>query len=184
MTDTRDTSGTGAAPEGAVRMPERFMDGTRSSRCIGEIVKGYAGVRDTPLREGERRLGGWILPPFQRGAVWTREQQISLVESIWLELPIGSLVWNVLYRGGADQPCDGWLLDGQQRVTAIFAYMADEFPVFGAKFSELHRTDFRRWGFSIPIACIETSISDPAMCREIYNRLAYGRTAHERERGE
>lgn len=37
----------------------------------------------------------WSIPEFQRGFVWKAVQVRDLVESLWLDYPIGSLlVWN------------------------------------------------------------------------------------------
>ena len=48
-----------------------------------------------PAKPGERVLGAFKLPPFQRGSVWTKQQQVRFIESIWLHLPIASYVVNV-----------------------------------------------------------------------------------------
>ena len=133
-----------------------------------------AGLRiDRSLADGERQLCRFILPPFQRPAVWTQAQQIRFLESLWGGLPLGSYVWNRAY----DSPTDGWLLDGQQRWGALIAYAADEFPVFGYRYSEL--TLAERRGFNNrPFACELTSMEDVASCVEVYDRLAYGGTPH------
>lgn len=67
----------------------------------------------------------WSIPEFQRGFVWKPTQVRDLVESLWLDYPIGSLlVWN------SQQPTEErivrdaqrptlWVVDGQQRVTAL-----------------------------------------------------------------
>lgn len=133
--------------------------------------------RIAPLSEGERALGPFVLPPFQRPPVWSREQKVSFIESCWLGLPIGAYVVNM--APDFSSPYDLWLLDGQQRITAILDYMADEFPVFDHNYSDLPERDKRAWGFSRVFTCLETSIEDEAELREIYNRLAYGGTPHD-----
>jgi len=67
----------------------------------------------------------WGVPEFQRGFVWTRQKVRDLLESLWLQYPVGSfLLWyapeDVEPRTIADgaQPT-GWLVDGQQRSTAL-----------------------------------------------------------------
>lgn len=132
--------------------------------------------RLTPLREGERQLGWFVLPPFQRPPVWTREQQIRFVESCWMGLPIGVFVYN---RTNGDGPFDSWLLDGQQRVTSVLAYMNDEFPVFGHLFSELTVYDHRKWSMGVSFPCMMTNLENEDELREVYDRLAYGGTPHE-----
>ena len=55
----------------------------------------------------------WRLPTYQRPLVWTPEQALALVESVYEGYPIGSLlVWERKYG-------DYLLLDGQQRVAAL-----------------------------------------------------------------
>jgi len=67
----------------------------------------------------------WSIPEFQRGFVWKAVQVRDLVESLWLDYPIGSLlVWNSLQdaeeRVVRDAQRPGlWVVDGQQRVGAL-----------------------------------------------------------------
>ncbi len=131
--------------------------------------------RIAPLGEGERRLGPFVLPPFQRPPVWTVAQKVRFIESIWMGLPIGSYVVNV---GGYGSRFDDWLLDGQQRVTAILNYMADAFPVYGYVYSALPEVDHRGFEFGRVFTRLETKIEDEAELREVYDRLAYGGTPH------
>src|ERR1700730_8754062 len=67
----------------------------------------------------------WSIPEFQRGFVWRPPKVRDLAESLWMEYPIGSfLVWNspapAKPRSTTDskQP-DFWVIDGQQRTTAL-----------------------------------------------------------------
>lgn len=128
------------------------------------------------LHEGERRLGAFVLPPFQRPPVWTEAQKVRFLESVWSALPLGAYVYNRSVDMNA--PTDGWLLDGQQRITAILDYVADAFPVFGYRYSELTVPERRGFEFR-PITALETTIDDVAQLAEIYDRLAYGGTPHE-----
>lgn len=67
----------------------------------------------------------WSIPEFQRGFVWKATQVRDLVESLWLGYPVGSLLlWNsqadTVARGASDaQRPNLWVVDGQQRVTAL-----------------------------------------------------------------
>lgn len=76
------------------------------------------------------------VPRFQRPFVWTDEQRLALLESVYLGYPIGSLlVWRTQthhlatydYLGPArlPKPDDGlvhqYLLDGHQRLTTLFS---------------------------------------------------------------
>jgi hypothetical protein len=78
-----------------------------------------------------------LSPDFQRGHVWTREQQISFVEFVLSGGKSGrDILWN----------CPSWhkpsndkdtivLVDGKQRLQAVREFMADRLPAFGS----LHR---------------------------------------------
>lgn len=100
------------------------------------------------LRDLEKTLEGYkrdynleLNPDFQRGNVWTREQQIA-----WLEF---------LFKGGKTSRviyfnCPDWALnispdrdiesmccvDGLQRLTAILGFMHNEIPIFGTYFKD------------------------------------------------
>src|SRR5512138_933622 len=67
----------------------------------------------------------WSIPEFQRGFVWKATQVRDLIESLWLDYPIGTLlVWNsrgpVETRTATDAKTPSlWVVDGQQRTTAL-----------------------------------------------------------------
>ena len=100
------------------------------------------------LRDLENILDGYkqdynleLNPDFQRGNVWTKDQQIA-----WLEF---------LFRGGKTSRvvyfnCPDWALDvspdrdienmycvdGLQRLTAILGFLHNEIPIFGCYFKD------------------------------------------------
>jgi hypothetical protein len=67
----------------------------------------------------------WSIPEFQRGFVWKTTQVRDLIESLWLDYPVGTLlIWDsagpVETRGAMDgQGPVQWVVDGQQRTTAL-----------------------------------------------------------------
>lgn len=67
----------------------------------------------------------WSIPEFQRGFVWKPKQVCDLIESLWLDYPVGTLlVWDssgvVETRSASDAKTPPqWLVDGQQRTTAF-----------------------------------------------------------------
>ena len=160
-------------------IPKPFLDAT-TRNCT--IEHGLAGQRSQmrPAKPGERVLGAFKLPPFQRGSVWTKQQQVRFIESIWLHLPIASYVVNVDWRTHLNYPCSDWLLDGQQRWTAIIDYTEHRFEVFGLFFGELDIAQQRKFK-NHPFPSIETRDLTIEQCREVYERLAYGGTNHERD---
>lgn len=154
------------------KMPTRFVNASLSNTCIGELyhVHDYFG-KD---QDQDKGIFGYRLPEFQRPPVWSEAQQIRFVESCWLELPIGSYMVNMNYEASE---LDGLLLDGQQRIRALYAYNTDKFPVFGYYYSELTKYDIRRWRM-IPFPRLEVRENDIDRLKEIYNRFNFGGTPH------
>lgn len=95
-------------------------------------------------------LGALVLPEFQRGYVWNREQVRGLMDSLYRGHPVGSLLtWltsteNATHRGeGPVQPGSvRLLLDGQQRITTLYGIIRGQAPPFfegnTATFTGLH----------------------------------------------
>lgn len=82
--------------------------------------------------------GSMLLPEFQRGYVWNRDQIRGLMRSIYRGYPVGTLlVWET---DGAAQAVRGrvpgspgitqLLLDGQQRVTTLYGIVRGRAPSF------------------------------------------------------
>ena len=161
-------------------IPRPWFSANLTAGMMGTIlhVNGSLG-RAGPLNDGERHLGWFILPPFQRPPVWTMEQKVRFIESAWSGLPLGSYVFNRSVFDEADPASrfDAWLLDGQQRVTAILEYAAGSFAVFGHLYPSLPRPDQRRFEM-ISFAGLETKLDTEDACRDVYDRLAYGGTPH------
>lgn len=157
------------------RIPDTWFRAQASSTTMGFVMQKCP--RTVPLSDGERQLGMFVLPPFQRPPVWTRAQQARFIESCWMGLPIGAFTYNQPDNFGSRT--DMWLIDGQQRMTAVYAYLADEFPVLGYCYSELTEVDHRKWHMSTSFPSLITRLTDEAELREVYDRLAYGGTPHE-----
>ena len=100
-----------------------------------------------------------LLPEFQRGYVWNRDQVRGLMQSLYRGHPTGHLlIWRTYspsrVRGGA-APLDGHsllLLDGQQRLTTLFVLFRGKAPRFyegESLFFDLHfnmqTEEFRFW---------------------------------------
>jgi hypothetical protein len=160
-------------------MPRPWFSANTISSTMAFIMpdKNAGQERSIPLGDGERELGWFILPPFQRPPVWTEAQKIRFIESAWSGLPLGVFVFNRPEHH--NHPYENYLLDGQQRIGAVIDYVTDMFPVFGHKFSDLHDQDMRRWHMAVGFTCLQTRLTDLGEIREVYDRLAYGGTAHE-----
>jgi hypothetical protein len=123
------------------------------------------------------RLLQFVLPPFQRGEVWTTTQKSRFIESLWLGLPISVYAYNESPTFGE---IDYWLIDGQQRWTAIRDFVENKFEVFGGlKYSDMNECELRQFkNKRFPAILINSD--DVKELQDIYERLAYGGTAHEK----
>lgn len=81
--------------------------------------------------------GTVLLPEFQRGYVWNRDQVRGLMRSLYRGHPVGGLLlWEtsadaISVRGGlAGQGIHLLLLDGQQRVTSLYGVIRGKEPAF------------------------------------------------------
>lgn len=82
--------------------------------------------------------GNLLLPEFQRGYVWNRDQVRGLMRSLYLGYPVGSLlVWqtktDTTGTRGTGPGAPGYvdlLLDGQQRMTSLYGIMKGRAPDF------------------------------------------------------
>ncbi|MGM7644319.1 GmrSD restriction endonuclease domain-containing protein [Nocardia sp. JW2] len=81
--------------------------------------------------------GAVLLPEFQRGYVWNRDQVRGLMRSLYLGYPVGGLlVWetgsdDIAVRGtAAGSGLRQLLLDGQQRITTLYGIVCGKAPSF------------------------------------------------------
>jgi len=97
-------------------------------------------VQRLPSLLEELKAGELRIPPFQRDFVWTGEQRLHLLDSVYRGLPAGSImVWRTTKGLKTDprlgpvhlsvpEPTEGamrqYLLDGRQRLTTLFAALA------------------------------------------------------------
>ena len=103
--------------------------------------------------------GEILLPEFQRGYVWNKDQVRGLMQSLYRKHPTGHLlIWRTykpsLVRGG-NAARDGHsllLLDGQQRLTTLYVLFRGEAPKFyegESLYFDLHfnmqTEEFRFW---------------------------------------
>ncbi len=80
--------------------------------------------------------GQLVLPEFQRGYVWSRDQVRALMTSLYRRYPVGGLlVWTAevdpsVVRGKSAPGVVKLLLDGQQRITSLYGVVNGEPPTF------------------------------------------------------
>lgn len=162
-------------------IPKPLLTGSRRDYTLGRLVE----MRPVdPTMPTERRLLGLVLPPWQRPEVWSNDQKRRFIESIFLGLGCGVYVMNGQEwdQSGLSAPMAGWLIDGQQRITAIRDFLAGELVVFGdVRFSGMSNPDQRRF-LRTPFPCHELDYcDDEAVLIELYNRLNFGGTQHSPE---
>lgn len=88
-------------------------------------------------------------PEYQRGLVWTVEDNILLIESIFNQLDIGKFV---LVEKKFDPIEPGYeVLDGKQRLNAIIAFIENRYKYKGFYYSELLPSDRRKF-MNTPVA--------------------------------
>jgi hypothetical protein len=119
----------------------------------------------------------WVLPPWQRPMVWDVDRQRKFVEGIFLGLGTGIyVVHQPDWDAAGTKPMSGWLLDGQQRITAIRDFIHGDLAIFdGLKHADLSLAERRsRWeNQSFPYVEIPYQ-GDEVLLREIYHRLNFG----------
>ena len=96
--------------------------------------------------------GSMLLPEFQRGYVWNRDQVRGLLRSLYLGYPVGGLlVWETETTAddvrGTDEAVGNrtLLLDGQQRLTTLYGVVRGRPP----KFFEGDKNTFLGLRFSV-----------------------------------
>jgi hypothetical protein len=113
---------------------------------------------------------------------------ITFIESMHYGISPGFYTYNSTYHlkeneyVGSDGKtyfrCGNWLLDGQQRLTAISRYFNNEWSVFGLYWSDLSKEE--KMGFLMGTTFLEyeTKIADELGCRKLYDLYAFGGVAH------
>ena len=158
-------------------MPDQYNLGRYCQTTIGMPMKRYEDwLKDPETKNptGARTVMGYALPKWQRGLVWSDKQKISLIESLWRGIPIGTFTFNRMYGS----PLDNLLIDGQQRLHAIECYLKDEFKVFGYLYSETTVIDKRRWDMNVMFPCYITETKDEEYLKNYYNLMNFGGISH------
>ena len=163
-------------------MPKPLLPDSRTeNRTISALKSQIEIAKEYPrkLPEGTRTVLGFVLPPFQRGFVWTLDQKIRFVQSMWNGAHLGIYMVNEISdtAAGYEHPFNDVLIDGQQRLKAIEDYWANQFDVQGFFWGDLDEEDRRRFN-KIQFGRGKSSIKDEAELRQAYNLLNFGGTPH------
>jgi hypothetical protein len=165
------------------RFPSRRFYGQHNNTSLAGMLS-YRNILNSVLDEkgySGRRVLGYKLPTWQRPEVWTDEQCVRFLESIWLGVGLGAFMVNMVHGKDAEH-VDLLLLDGQQRLRSIERYWNGELAVPGDdgnayywnELTELEHNHFLR----IPFPWIETQYRTEDEARAAYNRHNFGGTAH------
>ena len=172
------------------RMPSAVLDTNSSPRSIGELIgrlEDYTANQEKWHAEycwATRFIMGYPLPSWQRPLVWTEEQKIRFITSIWEEVDVGSYLVNdqFEFEGGVYREFSEVLLDGQQRLSALQSYLLSEFPVpdrngIPCYWNELSRVE-RRFFSNKTFARAGVRTWDEKQLRRAYDLRSFGGTPH------
>ncbi len=181
-------------PDTGVAMPRDELDANLHNVCVSELMgrlerftSGEEGAHMHPW--ATRFAMGYPLPSWQRPLVWTEEQKVRFIQSMWAGVDIGSYLINDVYeyvKVGEDfthfRLHSEILLDGQQRLTALEDYLFNRFAVPDAHgvprfWRELGRVERRRFGM-LHFAKATVRSWDEAYLRKAYDLRAFGGTPH------
>lgn len=126
-----------------------------------------------------RREGGIELdPPYQRRSVWNQSYRDYFIDTVLLNLPVPAIF---LFEAiGENGSLSYSVVDGKQRLTTIYDFIGDEFPVSddskierlqGKYFSEFSPVDKKDlvYSYVIPIEILPTT--DEQSLDEIFQRI-------------
>jgi hypothetical protein len=175
------------------RMPQADFHAMTSPRTVSELMHSLEHYTANPAEVralypwADRFVLGIPLPSWQRPVVWTIDQQIKLVQSLWLELDVGSYLvnaWDEFEPGDEAiyKPNAGVLLDGQQRLTALQNYLLNVFPVPDAEgipcyWSDLSCVEQRKFG-SRTFNRATINSGDEVLLRKVYDIRAFAGVRH------
>lgn len=123
-------------------------------------------------REGTLELS----PPFQRGSVWSVTQQVRFIETLLDGLPVPPIFiqWGDALEAWGDKTI---VIDGKQRLTAMFAFMDGDLEVRGERYPDQSELFQREWR-NTPIPVSTCTFQHEWECAALYVRLLTTGTAH------
>lgn len=175
------------------RMPRSALDTNTSPRTVGELISRLEDYSKNPAKwQAEfpwaaRFVMGYPLPSWQRPPVWSLEQKVRFITSLWEEVDVGSYLVNDQFefadKTRTFREFSDVLLDGQQRLTALQEYLLGEYavpdaegkPCFWHELSRVERRFFSNKTF--PRATVRTWDED--LLRKAYDLRSFGGTPHE-----
>ena len=111
-------------------------------------IKTYAMPNSTILRINSEKDFINISPEYQRnGEVWTKEKKQLLIDSILNDYDIPKLYFHLLPKSSEESKFDYAIIDGRQRIEAIWGFMNGDFPL-SEDFVLLSNEDVRATGLT------------------------------------
>jgi hypothetical protein len=186
--------------DAAIQMPSDVIGANVQSSTIGELILRLEDISDLTKNEmakypwAKRFVMGYPLPEWQRPVVWTKDQNVKFITSIWSGVDLGSYLVNDVWEFIDANPKNGdfrfrefsdVLLDGQQRLTAIQSYLMGQFSVPDATgveryWSDLPKLERRRFS-AIKFTKAYIRTWDEDKLRLAYDLRSFGGTAHTEE---
>lgn len=103
----------------------------------------FGNVFNQPISSVLHRHYYWgvdMNPEYQRGNVWSLEDKVALIDSIFNDIEIGRIV--LMKRDYSDERKEAYeIIDGKQRLTALTEFYEDRFQYKGLFFSQMHPFD-------------------------------------------
>lgn len=156
---------------------------------IEQFIRSGSYEVDAPMDHLEGILAGWektygleLNPDFQRGHVWTEEQQIAYLEFLFK----GGITAKVIYfnspafgrtEGNVDLDETILCIDGLQRLTSCLRFVRDEIKLFGHYYSEFKDTPRMKQCLKLNMNCLGTR----AELLQWYLQFNTGGTVHTKE---
>ncbi|MFW1108333.1 DUF262 domain-containing protein [Vibrio parahaemolyticus] len=161
------------------RLPAPIIRFSSGSRPLEILICGGKEKSDYPW--ASRFIGGWPLPSWQRGLVWTVEQKVSFIESVFIGYDLGSVMINEAHwpdGAKASTPMSEIIIDGQQRISALVGFVNNEFQVNGLFWRDLTREEQRVFR-EREIGMKRVACYDEAKLKAVYNHLNFSGVRHE-----
>jgi hypothetical protein len=141
---------------------------------IIDVMWGYLKFK---LNRWQEDVGLELNPYFQRGHVWTEEQQIRYVEFIFRQGMSGKDIY-FNCKGEWEGPII--CIDGLQRLTAALKFLDNRLPIFNGNYLK-DFTDLKRIPMDITFKFHVNNLSDDKEILSWYLWMNEGGTPHSKE---
>ena len=161
------------------RMPKPIIRFNSTSMQIAGLVE-HTGYGKEAYPWTDRFIGKFPLPSWQRELVWTVEQNVSFIESVFMGYDLGSVMINSyedIASYGLTRSFSDILIDGQQRVNALVSYVDNKFSVCGLYWKDLNRNE-RRVFLERELGKKEINCFDEEKLKQVYDHLNFSGVKH------